>query len=67
LRSTKELAKLTQRFLNTMRKLQKAVHRKEANVSTEKQEFEDARKDLELRLKDVKREVEHMSSNVNDG
>jgi hypothetical protein len=50
-----------------MRKLQKAVHRKEANVSTEKQEFEDARKDLELRLKDVKREVEHMSSNVNDG
>jgi hypothetical protein len=36
-------------------------------VSTEKQEFEDARKDLELRLKDVKREVEHMSSQVNDG
>jgi len=41
-----------------MKKLQKAVHRKEPNVSNEKQEFEEARKELEIRLKEIKKEVD---------
>ena len=45
-----------------MKRLQKAVHRKETNVSQEKQDFEEARKDLELRLRDVKLEIESMSN-----
>ena len=38
-----------------MRRLQKVVHRKESNVQQEKQDFETAKKELELNLKEVKR------------
>lgn len=53
---TRDIVKLTQRFLVALKKLQKAVHRKESNVTGEKAEFEEARKELEARLKEVKRE-----------
>jgi hypothetical protein len=43
-----------------MKRLQKAVHRKEPNVQQEKSEFEEARKDLEPRLKEIKREIEQI-------
>jgi hypothetical protein len=43
--------RLTQRFLVSLKKLQKAVHRKESNVRNEKVEFEDSRRELEARLK----------------
>lgn len=49
---------MTSRFLSTMKRLQKAVHRKESNVSSEKQEFEDSRKELEARLKDIRRDMD---------
>jgi hypothetical protein len=42
---------MTTKFLNAMKKLQRVVHRKEANVSGEKQEFERSKKDLEYNLK----------------
>ncbi len=42
---------MTQRFLVSLKKLQKAVHRKESNVSNEKVEFEESRRELEGRLK----------------
>jgi hypothetical protein len=48
---TKDVVRLTQRFLVSLKKLQKAVHRKESNVSNEKVEFEDSRRELEARLK----------------
>ena len=54
----RDLFKLTQRFLMTMKKLQKAVHRREPNVSKEKNEFEETRRDLELRLREIKKELE---------
>jgi hypothetical protein len=38
------------------------VHRKEVNVSQEKMDFEDARKNLEARLKEIKRELEALES-----
>jgi len=41
-----------------MKRLQKAVHRKEANVSAEKQDFEESRRSLEALLKELKREIE---------
>ena len=49
---------MTQRFLVSLKKLQKAVHRKESNVTREKVEFEDSRRELEARLKQVKRELD---------
>lgn len=45
------LVHLTTRFLNTMRRLQKLVHKREPNVAAEKQDFENAKKDLEITLK----------------
>lgn len=54
----RDLFKLTQRFLLTMKQLQKAVHRREPNVSKEKNEFEETRRDLELRLREIKKEIE---------
>ena len=36
-----------------MRKLQKVVHKKEPNVNQEKQDFETAKRDLELTLKTI--------------
>lgn len=48
---TKDIVRLTQRFLVSLKKLQKAVHRKESNVSGEKVEFEESRRELEGRLK----------------
>lgn len=44
---------LTTKFLNAMRKLQRVVHRKEANVSNEKMDFEKAKKELEVSLKAI--------------
>jgi hypothetical protein len=41
-----------------MKRLQKAVHRKEVSVSDEKADFEEARKLLEARMKEVKREID---------
>ena len=41
-----------------MKKLQKAVHRKESDVSTEKNEFELNRKELEGMLKTLKKELD---------
>lgn len=46
--------------MHSMKKLQKAVHGKQQNVSTEKAEFEEARKDLEARLKEIKREIDQL-------
>ena len=40
-----------------MRRLQKVVHRKETNVQQEKQQFEYAKKDLEVTLKEVKKQL----------
>lgn len=42
-----------------MKKLQKAVHRKESSVALEKAEFEQTRKELELNIKDFKRDLEN--------
>lgn len=47
------LVLLASRFLAAMRKLQKVVHKKETNVNTEKIEFEKAKKDLEITLKNI--------------
>jgi F0F1-type ATP synthase membrane subunit b/b' len=49
---------LTQRFLVSLKKLQRAVHRRETNVTSEKLEFEESRKELEATLKQVKRELD---------
>ena len=48
-----------------MKKLQRAVHRKEANVSAEKAEFEENRKTLETRMKEVKREIDQLINPIN--
>lgn len=50
-----------------MKKLQKAVHRKEVNVQKEKAEFENTRKDLETVLKSLKKEFEVMENAQNAG
>ena len=50
------LVKLAQKFLISMKKLQKAVHRKETNVQNEKGDFEQTRKELEQFLKSMKKE-----------
>ena len=52
------MAELSQKFLHSMRRLQKVVHRKETNVQSEKQDFESAKKELELKLKEIKRHLE---------
>lgn len=52
------LADLIVKFLHSMRRLQKVVHRKEASVQKEKQEFEMCKKELEVFVKQVKAQVE---------
>lgn len=52
------LMKQAMKFVYTMKKLQKAVHKKEPNVQKEKQEFEVARKELESNIKLLKKEFE---------
>ncbi len=47
------LVHLANRFLTAMRKLQKVVHKREPNVNQEKQDFETAKRDLELTLKTI--------------
>ena len=44
-----------------MKRLQKAVHRKEPNVSAEKGQFEETRKELEDKLKYVREEQRLMN------
>ena len=46
----KLLLKMTEKFLHSMKKLQKAVHRKEQNVHKKKNDFESLRKELEVVL-----------------
>eukprot|EP00347_Sterkiella_histriomuscorum_P022561 403338020 len=58
----RQLVKNTQRFLQSMKKLQKAVHRKEADVSQEKGEFENHRRTLEIMLRTIKHELENPNS-----
>lgn len=53
---------LSQKFLHSMRRLQKVVHRRETNVQQEKQDFEAAKKELEVNLKEVKRNLENQPS-----
>lgn len=52
------LADLIVKFLHSMRRLQKVVHKKESNVQKEKQEFEICKKELEVYLKQVKNALE---------
>ena len=40
-----------------MKTLQKAIHKKDQNVSKEKNEFEITRKELDILLKQMKREI----------
>eukprot|EP00347_Sterkiella_histriomuscorum_P017443 403349352 len=54
----KNLLAKTQKFLVSMKKLQKAVHQKQPNVSREKQDFEDNRKDLEGLIKQYRRDID---------
>lgn len=46
------MIRLATRFLNAMKRLQKAVHRKESDVKGEKQEFEQTKKELEKTIKE---------------
>jgi len=49
---------MTQTFLHSMRRLQKVVHKKEQNVNKEKADFESAKRDLEITLKTVQKQIE---------
>ena len=49
-----------------MKKLQKAVHKKEPNVQKEKSDFEITRKELEGNLKMLKKEFELADKDKND-
>ena len=40
-----------------MRRLQKVVHKKEQNVNKEKADFESAKRDLEITLKTVQKQI----------
>ena len=53
------LVELTTKFLRSMRRLQKAVHKKEVNVQGEKKDFELAKKDLEVKVKEIKTQLEN--------
>jgi 3-methyladenine DNA glycosylase AlkC len=57
-RLTESLADLICKFLHSMRKLQKVVHKKETNVQKEKQDFELSKKELEFYLKQIKTSLE---------
>lgn len=61
------LVQYSSQFLLSMRKLQKVVHRKEANVSKEKQEFEQAKKDFEVTLKSAQRQLETHNVSLGPG
>ncbi len=49
-----------------MKKLQKAVHKKQPNVQKEKGDFEVTRKELEYLLKDLKKEIDENINSQND-
>lgn len=44
--------------MNSMRRLQKVVHKKESNVQQEKQDFELSKKELEVCIRHVKSALE---------
>ena len=50
---------MTNTFFDTMRRLQKVVQKKEPNVKLEKADFESAKRDLEITLKTVKKQIEN--------
>jgi hypothetical protein len=56
------LTELIIKFLHSMRRLQKVVHKKESNVQKEKHEFEICKKELEVYLKQVKATFESTPS-----
>lgn len=52
----KLVLRVTQKFLNSMKKLQKAVHNKEKSVQKEKNDFEQLRRELETILANLVQE-----------
>ncbi|CDW85154.1 UNKNOWN [Stylonychia lemnae] len=62
----RQLIRQTQKFLYSMKKLQKAVHKKEPNVQKEKSEFEESRKELEYMLRQMKKDLDENITTKDD-
>ncbi len=59
--SAEQLCTQVTKFLSAMRTLQKAVNRKEKDVSDPKFEFENSKKELETLVAKVKASLSHFS------
>lgn len=55
---TRELCELVTQFMHAMRQLQKAVNRKQADVSEQKHEFELAKSNLQQLVQSVKDQID---------